>query len=91
MHYCNNSAVAGATSRPTGEDVVHDLSVRQPRDISNKIANVQSADKELRQTVIERSIRRRRQAIMVNVDDSNINDIISYINKYYHNNKCNDF
>lgn len=91
MHHCNNSAIASASNQSSTTDVNYNVSTYQPHHISKENTSSESTDTKLRPDVVKRSLRRRRQANMVNNDDSNIRDTVNITSVEYSNNNNNSF
>lgn len=91
MHHCNNSAISGASNQSSSTDVNYNVSTYQPHHISNENTSSQSTDTKLQQDVVQRSLRRRRQADMVNNDGNNIRYIVNITSVEYSNNNNNSF
>uniref|UniRef100_A0A2H8TIY4 Protein kinase C-binding protein NELL1 n=1 Tax=Melanaphis sacchari TaxID=742174 RepID=A0A2H8TIY4_9HEMI len=91
MHHCNNSALAGASNQSSSTDVNYNMSTYQSHHISNENISSQSTDTKLQQDVVKRSLRRRRQAKMVNNDGNNNRDSVNINFLEYSDNNNNSF
>lgn len=91
MHHCNNSAIASASNQSSTTDVNYNVSTYQSHRVSNENTSSQPGDTKLQPDVVKRSLRRRRQANVVNNDDGDGRDTVDVTSVEYSNNNNNSF